>query len=47
MVGVDEFFNKENGFKDNGYIFIVVVYNFVGGGKSIEYVIVGLMGVGI
>jgi len=47
MAGVDESFNKENGFKDNGYTFIVAAHNFAGGGKSIEHVIAGLMGAGI
>jgi len=47
MAGVDEVFNKENGFKDNGYSFIVAAHNFAGGGKSIEHVIAGLMGAGI
>ncbi|MBL46486.1 MAG: 3-isopropylmalate dehydratase [Candidatus Marinimicrobia bacterium] len=47
MAGVDEAFNKENGFKDEGYTFIVAGHNFAGGGKSIEHVITGLMGAGI
>jgi len=47
MAGVDEAFNKENGFKDQGYTFIVAAHNFAGGGKSIEHVISGLMGAGI
>ena len=47
MAGVDEAFNKENGFKDKGYTFIVAGHNFAGGGKSIEHVITGLMGAGI
>jgi len=47
MAGVDEVFNKENGFKDQGYTFIVAAHNFAGGGKSIEHVITGLMGAGI
>lgn len=47
MAGVDESFNKENGFKDEGYTFIVAAHNFAGGGKSIEHVIAGLMGAGI
>ena len=47
MAGVDEVFNKENGFKDKGYTFIVAAHNFAGGGKSIEHVITGLMGAGI
>ena len=47
MAGVDESFNKENGFKDGGYTFIVAAHNFAGGGKSIEHVIAGLMGAGI
>lgn len=47
MAGVDESFNKENGFKDKGYTFIVAAHNFAGGGKSIEHVIAGLMGAGI
>lgn len=47
MAGVDNAFNKENGFKDHGYTFIVAGHNFAGGGKSIEHVIAGLMGAGI
>ena len=47
MAGVDEAFNKENGFKDEGYTFVVAGHNFAGGGKSIEHVITGLMGAGI
>ena len=47
MAGVKEEFNKENGFKDKGYTFIVAAHNFAGGGKSIEHVIAGLMGAGI
>jgi len=47
MAGVAEEFNKENGFKDNGYTFIVAAHNFAGGGKSIEHVITGLMGAGL
>jgi len=47
MAGVDEAFNKENGFKSNGYTFIVAAHNFAGGGKSIEHVIAGLMGAGV
>ena len=47
MAGVDESFNKENGFKEEGYTFIVAAHNFAGGGKSIEHVITGLMGAGI
>lgn len=47
MAGVDEAFNKENGFKDEGFTFIVAGHNFAGGGKSIEHVITGLMGAGI
>lgn len=47
MAGVKEAFNKENGFKDQGYTFIVAAHNFAGGGKSIEHVITGLMGAGI
>lgn len=47
MAGVDEAFNKENGFKSEGYTFIVAGHNFAGGGKSIEHVITGLMGAGI
>jgi len=47
MAGVEEAFNKENGFKDEGYTFIVAGHNFAGGGKSIEHVITGLMGAGI
>ena len=47
MAGIDEAFNKENGFKDEGYTFIVAGHNFAGGGKSIEHVITGLMGAGI
>ena len=47
MAGVKDEFNKENGFKDGGYTFIVAAHNFAGGGKSIEHVITGLMGAGI
>ena len=47
MAGVDEAFNKENGFIDHGYTFIVAGHNFAGGGKSIEHCITGLMGAGI
>jgi len=47
MAGVAEEFDKENGFKDRGYTFIVAAHNFAGGGKSIEHVITGLMGAGI
>ena len=47
MAGVKPEFNKENGFKDNEYTFIVAGHNFAGGGKSIEHVIAGLMGAGI
>jgi 3-isopropylmalate/(R)-2-methylmalate dehydratase small subunit len=47
MAGVDEAFNKENGFKDMGYTFIVAGHNFAGGGKSIEHCVTGLMGAGI
>ena len=47
MAGVEEAFNKENGFKEKGYTFIVAAHNFAGGGKSIEHVIAGLMGAGI
>ncbi len=47
MAGVKEEFNKENGFKDNGFTFIVAAHNFAGGGKSIEHVITGIMGAGI
>jgi len=47
MAGVKPEFNKENGFKDQGYTFIVAGHNFAGGGKSIEHVIAGLMGAGI
>jgi 3-isopropylmalate/(R)-2-methylmalate dehydratase small subunit len=47
MAGVDEAFNKENGFKDFGYTFIVAGHNFAGGGKSIEHCITGLIGAGI
>ncbi|WP_350288880.1 hypothetical protein [uncultured Croceitalea sp.] len=47
MSGVKEEFNRENGFKDKGYTFIVANHNFAGGGKSIEHVITGLMGAGI
>ena len=47
MAGVKEEFNKENGFKDQGFTFIVAAHNFAGGGKSIEHVITGLMGAGI
>lgn len=47
MAGVDEDFNRENGFRDKGYTFIVAGHNFAGGGKSIEHCITGLMGAGI
>ena len=47
MAGVDETFNKENGFKDFGYTFIVAGHNFAGGGKSIEHCITGLMGANV
>jgi 3-isopropylmalate/(R)-2-methylmalate dehydratase small subunit len=47
MAGVDEEFNKENGFKDKGYTFIIAGHNFAGGGKSIEHCITGLIGAGI
>ncbi len=47
MAGVAEAFNRENGFKDQGYTFIVAGHNFAGGGKSIEHVVTGLMGAGI
>lgn len=47
MAGVEEEFNKENGFKEKGYTFIVAAHNFAGGGKSIEHVVTGLMGAGI
>jgi 3-isopropylmalate/(R)-2-methylmalate dehydratase small subunit len=47
MAGVDEEFNKENGFKSKGYTFIVAGHNFAGGGKSIEHCITGLMGANI
>jgi 3-isopropylmalate/(R)-2-methylmalate dehydratase small subunit len=47
MAGVDEAFNRENGFRDKGYTFIVAGHNFAGGGKSIEHCITGLMGAGI
>jgi 3-isopropylmalate/(R)-2-methylmalate dehydratase small subunit len=47
MAGVDEAFNKENGFKDFGYTFIVAGHNFAGGGKSIEHCVTGLIGAGI
>ncbi len=47
MAGVEEAFNQENGFKDQGYTFIVARHNFAGGGKSIEHVVTGLMGAGI
>ncbi len=47
MAGVKDEFNKENGFKDQGYTFIVAAHNFAGGGKSIEHVVTGLMGAGI
>ncbi len=47
MAGVDEAFNKENGFKDFGYTFIVAGHNFAGGGKSIEHCVTGLMGANI
>lgn len=47
MAGVADEFNKENGFKDQNYTFIVAAHNFAGGGKSIEHVIAGLMGAGV
>ena len=47
MAGVDEAFNRENGFKDQGYTFVVAGHNFAGGGKSIEHCVTGLMGAGI
>jgi 3-isopropylmalate/(R)-2-methylmalate dehydratase small subunit len=47
MAGVDEAFNKENGFVEKEYTFIVAGHNFAGGGKSIEHCITGLMGAGI
>jgi 3-isopropylmalate/(R)-2-methylmalate dehydratase small subunit len=47
MAGIDEAFNKENGFKDFGYTFIVAGHNFAGGGKSIEHCVTGLMGANI
>ena len=47
MAGVKEEFNRENGFKDQGYTFIVAAHNFAGGGKSIEHCVTGLMGAGI
>jgi|TARA_Y100000310_G_scaffold253669_1_gene260570 3-isopropylmalate/(R)-2-methylmalate dehydratase small subunit len=47
MAGVHPDFDKENGFKSEGYSFIVAGDNFAGGGKSIEHVITGLMGAGI
>lgn len=47
MAGVNEDFNKENGFKDHGFTFIVAGHNFAGGGKSIEHCITGLMGANI
>ena len=47
MAGVDEAFNRENGFIDGGYTFIVAGHNFAGGGKSIEHCVSGLMGAGI
>ena len=47
MAGVAEEFNRENGFVDGGYTFIVAAHNFAGGGKSIEHVITGIMGAGV
>jgi len=47
MSGVDPAFDRDNGFADHGYTFIVAAHNFAGGGKSIEHVIAGLMGAGI
>ncbi len=47
MSGVDAAFDKENGFKNEGYTFIVAGHNFAGGGKSIEHVVTGMMGAGI
>jgi 3-isopropylmalate/(R)-2-methylmalate dehydratase small subunit len=47
MAGVDEAFNKENGFVNFGYTFIVAGHNFAGGGKSIEHCVTGLIGANI
>ncbi|MBL7979270.1 MAG: hypothetical protein JNN12_13100 [Bacteroidetes Order II. Incertae sedis bacterium] len=47
MAGVAEEFNRENGFVEGGFTFIVAAHNFAGGGKSIEHVVAGLMGAGI
>ena len=47
MAGVAEEFNRENGFVDAGYTFIVAGHNFAGGGKSIEHCVTGLIGAGI
>lgn len=47
MAGVAPEFDRENGFREQGYAFIVAGHNFAGGGKSIEHVITGLMGAGI
>jgi 3-isopropylmalate/(R)-2-methylmalate dehydratase small subunit len=47
MAGVDERFNAENAFKNEGYTFIVAGHNFAGGGKSIEHVVTGIMGAGV
>ncbi len=47
MAGVNEAFNRESGFIDHGYTFIVAGHNFAGGGKSIEHCVTGLMGAGI
>lgn len=47
MAGVHPDFDREDGFRSNGYSFIVAGHNFAGGGKSIEHVITGLMGAGI
>ena len=47
MAGISEEFNRENGFVDCGYTFVVAGHNFAGGGKSIEHCVTGLMGAGI
>ena len=43
MAGVDEAFNKENGFKNMGYTFIVAGHNFAGGGKVLSIVLPDLL----
>lgn len=47
MAGVAPEFDRDNGFAEKNYSFIVAAHNFAGGGKSIEHVVTGLMGAGI